>query len=105
MLRQVAAVFTALAAIVAAGCAYQLNTGYRDFDHGCHCLEKITAPVAKTVAWTGGVVAAAGAGVASGFYEEAQENGDYTPPDKPSNSGNQGGDDAAASAQQGKPLR
>ena len=35
---------------VVSGCAYTLDTGNRNIDGGCHCLEKITAPIAKACA-------------------------------------------------------
>jgi hypothetical protein len=81
------------------GCAYTLDTGNRNLDGGCHCLEKITAPIAKACAWTAGEVLGLAAGVAA--------NSDDTCCDEPSRKDrdNNTAGEPVPPQPEGKPLR
>ncbi len=89
---------------VVSGCAYTLDTGNRNIDGGCHCLEKITAPIAKACAWTaGGALALVGAAAAN----SDDLCSDDLPHDSHSNqdSGNAGNGNSSPPQPDGKPLR
>jgi hypothetical protein len=65
-MRRHIAIFLAGALSITTGCAYTLDTGNGNIDGGCHCLEKITAPIVKACTYTaGGVLALAGSAAAN----------------------------------------
>ncbi len=90
---------------IVSGCAYTLDTGNRNIDGGCHCIEKITAPVVKAVTYTaGGVLALTGAAAANSDEICSDE---LVPKDRDDNdnAGEQHGDDPSPPQPEGKPLR
>jgi hypothetical protein len=102
-MRRHSAILLAGALSITTGCAYTLNTGNRNIDGGCHCLEKTTAPIVKACTYTtGGVHALAGSAAANSdeiCSDELVRN------DRDNdNSGEQHGGDPSPPQPEGKPL-